>query len=263
MKKILFSDMDGTVIDGNQLLSNKDLEMLCKMRAAGHLVVFCTGRNHLEAMTAIEQHKLPYDYLILNNGSHIICNNGVELFKRTIPQELGLKILNFCINLKDYYVYFYNAERNLNCGILNGVTMGYDGDSYTSLDTQFMEEAGNAADFDIISIKPLNPKQSFSKLVGISNQIHDAFGRDVEITLNASFLDLTPIGQTKGTGLCKLVSLLNEDFETYCIGDSYNDISMFQSVKYSYTFNRCSYEIKKEVNACVDYVYEAIDDILR
>ena len=45
MKKILFCDMDGTIIDLDGLLS-PDKEKVEKLHQAGHLFAFNTGRNY-------------------------------------------------------------------------------------------------------------------------------------------------------------------------------------------------------------------------
>ena len=43
--KILFSDLDGTLVNGQQLLSFKNIEMMKELQKQGHIMVICTGRN--------------------------------------------------------------------------------------------------------------------------------------------------------------------------------------------------------------------------
>lgn len=50
MKKILFCDMDGTIIDLDGLLYPPDKEKVEKLHQAGHLFAFNTGRNYEEAL---------------------------------------------------------------------------------------------------------------------------------------------------------------------------------------------------------------------
>lgn len=45
MKKILFSDIDGTIAKDNLSLTYKDQEAVKKLRTQGHYFSFCTGRN--------------------------------------------------------------------------------------------------------------------------------------------------------------------------------------------------------------------------
>ncbi len=262
MRKILFSDLDGTVIDGEQLISKKDLEMLHKMRQAEHLLVFCTSRNKLEADTVMKQHELPYDYLILNNGTQIVSNHGEELFSMPFSYNLGMQILEYCQYLRDYYVYFYDSKRHLSCGILNGITLAYDGTEYFPMNSNLIAEAGKSEAFDMIGIKFRTSKPEFSKMFRIAHDIKCVFENRVEVSLNTPSLSITPNGQSKGSGLQKLVRLLPKDFETYSIGDSINDISMFEAANHSFTFFRCSNLLKTNADQCVNYVYEVIEKIL-
>ena len=108
MQKIVFCDLDKTLIFGNHLHSPKDLESLRKFRRSGNLLVYCTVRNKAEADSVIRQFSLPYDYLILNNGSRIEDAYGTELFSRTIPRQpvhqlVGQGKEGFC-SLLDFFV---------------------------------------------------------------------------------------------------------------------------------------------------------------
>ena len=82
--------------------------------------------------------------------------------------------------------------------------------------------------------------------------IDEHYADEAHGTLNMHYLDITPSGCTKGTGISNLVSLLNEDVVSYAIGDSYNDISMFEHADHGYTFNKQ-----------VDYLSELIDEMLK
>ncbi|MDU5411955.1 MAG: HAD hydrolase family protein, partial [Clostridium perfringens] len=47
------------------------------------------------------------------------------------------------------------------------------------------------------------------------------------------------------------------------IGDSFNDISMFEITDNSYTFNRAEEGVKAHANNHVDYVHEIVDHIIK
>ena len=69
MKKILFSDIDGTIANDNLPITYKDQEAVKKLRTQGHYFSFCTGRNIQE--TKLVTPHFEYDYLVLNNGAMI------------------------------------------------------------------------------------------------------------------------------------------------------------------------------------------------
>ncbi|MBM6798898.1 HAD family phosphatase, partial [Coprobacillus cateniformis] len=120
MIKMLFSDMDGTIIDFNEMKHEHDKEMLEELKKQGHLIAFNTGRNFQEAHYCIDKHHFPYDYLVLNNGAHIVNKEGKELFKKIIPQHVGRKIIEYAMNFSNLFVFFYNGKRTL--GYCNGQT---------------------------------------------------------------------------------------------------------------------------------------------
>ena len=51
-------------------------------------------------------------------------------------------------------------------------------------------------------------------------------------------------------------------FVTYVIGDSFNDVSMFNITKNSFTFNRAEEEVKGYASELVDYVYEVVNKMI-
>ena len=63
MKKILFSDIDGTIAKDNLPITYKDQEAVKKLRTQGHYFSFCTGRNIQE--TKLVTPYFEYDYLCL------------------------------------------------------------------------------------------------------------------------------------------------------------------------------------------------------
>lgn len=67
---------------------------------------------------------------------------------------------------------------------------------------------------------------------------------------------------SKGTGILTLAGLIDEPVETYCVGDSYNDISMFLTADHPYTFHRSEEAVKEHTARQVDFVYEIVEDIL-
>ncbi len=44
-KKVLFFDIDGTLVDFDGKLSDQTKEALYKVKASGHKIVICTGRT--------------------------------------------------------------------------------------------------------------------------------------------------------------------------------------------------------------------------
>lgn len=260
MKKILFSDMDGTVIDGDQLINQDDKLLLDKFSQMGNLVVFNTGRNFQEAQNAIKQFNFYYDYLILNNGAQIVDQSGNELFKKVIACDIGIEIIDHCLQFANLWIYFYDGKKTL--AYFQGNTYKYDdhGKLMITNDDDFKKTYSKIKEFDIIALH--QDDQQIDDLLKIQAFLKENYRYDVQGTLNNFYLDITPGNCSKGTGIKKLLDLLAEKMISYAIGDSYNDISMFEYVDYGCTFNHVNNEIAKYANVQVTNVAKLITKIL-
>jgi len=91
-KKVLFFDIDGTLIDFSGKLPDSALEAIHRARSLGHYIYICTGRykSHLQSTL----NNVPYDGIILSSGAHIEVN-GKLLEQQFIPLEDMRMLLRF------------------------------------------------------------------------------------------------------------------------------------------------------------------------
>lgn len=259
MIKVLFSDMDGTIIDLNEMKHARDKEMLEELKRQGHIIAFNTGRNYQEAHLCIDKHQFPYDYLILNNGAHIVNKQGEEIFKKVISQHVGRGIIEYCMEIPDLYVFFYDGNRTL--GYCNHKTYEHAMIGNIEInDVDFKEEYLKVKEFDIIAVHQMD--EGHVDVLKVQKFIEDNFKDYAHGCLNTHYLDVTASGCTKGSGIAALKGLLDNNIQTYCIGDSYNDISMFEEADHAYTFHHVDKDIYQHANKQVDYVYEVVEDML-
>ncbi len=259
MKKILFCDMDGTIIENNLPIHHLDIEMIHELRKQGYYFAFCTGRNLEEAKIA--SHHFEYDFMVLNNGAMIVDQDDRVLYHKQIKNQDAKEILDYCMMHYPHLQYsFYNGQQTFNY---------YQGKTYVhnlqgtveTKEYQFINELNKMKDdFDIFCA--FNPDETTNDILEIQDYINRNY-QDIQGTQNVIYLDVTVAHCSKGTGIQALCQILNEELQTYCIGDSFNDQSMFKVADYAYTFNRVTDEIKKETDKQVDYVYEVIQDMLK
>ena len=260
MKKILFCDMDGTIINKEGLLHEPDKVMLERYCQSPHLFAFNTGRNIEEALRATSEFDLPYDYLVLNNGAHIVDRHGNEIFKRVIEKQVGVDIIEHCLQYSDMWIQYFDGKNTI--VYFNGQTYEYGNSGFVQTDRfDFIKEYKNVEEFDIIAINQDN--EGIDEVLKIQKYIQDNYASVAHGTLNTHYLDITPSDCTKGTGITSLVELLEEDVVSYAIGDSYNDISMFEHADHGYTFNHVGDEIKQHSDKQVDYLEELLDEMLK
>ena len=107
MTKILFSDLDGTLIDHQgELIHSQDLNALSQLRQNGHLVALCTGRNNIDLIPTLKKIAIPYDYLVLCNGAYIQDAQGHVLKRSDIPLDVAASLLKAFRSYPPLVTYF-------------------------------------------------------------------------------------------------------------------------------------------------------------
>ncbi|MBG9367512.1 HAD family hydrolase [Streptococcus sp. NLN64] len=84
MKKVLFLDVDGTIVDYHNRIPESAKEAIQAARAKGHLVMATTGRSRAEMQE--ELWEMGLDGMIGGNGSYVEFQNQV-LMHQLIPAE--------------------------------------------------------------------------------------------------------------------------------------------------------------------------------
>ncbi len=126
----------------------------------------------------------------------------------------------------------------------------------------YIEDATSSKDdYKIISLSPVDKDQI--KAEKIKDEIIKKYGEHVEAYRNQFFVDIVPKGCSKGNALKRILEVedMSKD-DLYVVGDSFNDVSMFNITHNSYTFNDSEEKVKEYANHEVDYVYEVIEALL-
>ncbi|MBQ0060043.1 MAG: HAD family phosphatase [Lachnospiraceae bacterium] len=97
---IFFSDLDGTLLNDQKIITPKTKEAIEAYTAAGNRFVICTGRPLSSALTLFDQLGLP------DKGSYIISYNGAQIY------DCGAKklIVNLGLDIDEVRALFALAE---------------------------------------------------------------------------------------------------------------------------------------------------------
>lgn len=90
-KKILFSDLDGTLLNSEKNINETDLAAIRKMTADGHKFVIATGRPIQSAIKIAERYDFvtPGFYIASFNGGLIYdCYKKAAIEKHTVPLDV-------------------------------------------------------------------------------------------------------------------------------------------------------------------------------
>lgn len=105
-RKIIFLDVDGTLVDYDNHLPQSAINAIKKARRNGHLIYVCTGRSRAEIQKNIWE--MGIDGMIGGNGSYVEDCNEV-IMHRLIPPSEAKHIVNW---LHERGLEFYLESNN-------------------------------------------------------------------------------------------------------------------------------------------------------
>jgi Cof subfamily protein (haloacid dehalogenase superfamily) len=230
MIRLLISDLDGTLIHNHADMREEDLEALRHAKEAGLEIAFASGRMHPEILNVMEQiglrtHSISQNgaYAHLADGSLIAQNAFDPELQRALLQAGESTALLTMLCAADYYI----VERMTPHGERIG--------SRLLAPFHTVPDVRDRLGHDIISGKmsffgEIDQLNAFrERLKAEHGERIDAYISDIDC------MDVMPSGVSKGTGVRALTSKLGiRTEETVCIGDSFNDISMFAETPHSY-----------------------------
>ena len=274
MSKLLASDIDGTLLL-NRKIHHKSIENIDRFKNDGNLFILSTGRALCELDSIINEYKLDVDAYVLCNGAFILDKslNIIEDFK--IDSDIVYKISkyvlstnNFTLSVLDGYKSYLIKSKSIlkarNLFNLNSLKKIYKMLINKSSNLELLNLnhlKGNDLNINIMSIYSLN--DNVEKAENLKNHLNDEFGEYITAYRNKYFVDVVFKGCSKATGIEKVCKNFNlADNNVYVIGDSWNDLSMFERYDNSYTFTYAEKTLQKKANKVIDSFHYCIDDIL-
>ena len=91
-KKIIFLDVDGTLVDFHGDLPESAREAVLQAKANGHRLVVCTGR--LKAQIYPQVLAMGFDGIIASAGAYVECD-GREIYRHVVDSEHLRRITDY------------------------------------------------------------------------------------------------------------------------------------------------------------------------
>ena len=247
MKKLLASDLDGTLIHNGEI-KQCDKESILKLKKSNNIFGVSTGRPYKGITSLINEHGIDIDFYVLLNGAYILDKDLNVLKRELIPYH----IIKTIFEKYDNYTLF-GVEEGMQTSLLYVETVFCWDDIYR----RTIDELENKECL-LLSIHFANNK--IEEIDEICNEINREFSQDVVAYRNAQFVDVVPKGCSKGNGVKQVCEMMNISMDNvYTIGDSFNDVSMFNITKNSFSFPNVEEKLKEHVNFIVDSVSECIE----
>ncbi len=253
MQKLLATDLDGTLVFDQVKIKEENLQAIKKLKEQAHYLVIATGRGFSDSVFLKNNFQIDYDYMVLLNGALLIDKDDKVIKQDVIANNLVLDIykkyardnwpMAFCTGFG--YIRYQQEPNELT---KNDVFID-------SLD-ELKEHA-----ISLISIECLDT--SIEEMEEATDFINKYYGEHVIAYRNAYFIDVVPKGNSKGEGVLEVAKLFEVTEEyIYTIGDSWNDVSMFEITNHSFTFPHVEKKLQHYAKNIVENVAGCIEMIL-
>lgn len=218
--KFVVSDLDGTLLQPNHLVSEYTKEVINKLIKKDINFVIATGRGKRGVQKILEQLEIK-TYLICNNGANIYDKNGNCIFEDIISPEISSCILK---TIREHNL-FFSAFRE-----------DYFYRDKEDTDVYFASELFKERVIENLDICPeLNKIIVTNKdpnvILYINDILREKYSSVVEITISQpTCLDVSPKGCSKGTGLKHISEIFNVPLSEFmAFGDGENDLEMLRT----------------------------------
>ncbi len=250
--RLIAIDIDGTLLDSNFQVSERNLAMLSRAHSLGVEILLATGRRHAFALPVAQA--LGFDTtLISSNGAVTKASDGTLFHRDPLPLAAALELIT----------HMSEFRRNL--------VITFDGEEQGSLLLETLDElnasiqrwiAKNLAYIRVVhpieSGMTTDPIQAMfcgtvARMMSAQNHLKKNRALLTRITAlktqyderDLCIVDILNKGCTKGAALKRWAAFKGyKPAEVMAIGDNYNDIEMLEFAGHAYIMGNASEELR-------------------
>lgn len=241
MIRLIFSDMDGTLLDENGRLPAEFGDLYARLRERGILFAPASGRQYASLCKTFAPWREEMLF-VAENGTMIVDRGGRELYSSVIDRTLAMEIMRDVGGLPAVY------------GVLSGKKHGYarTQDAVSAFRAQLDKYVSDAAfvdDFNDVDDAPI--QMSFCDLTGNAETTilpHVLpYGDRLQLALSShEWVDLYNSGVNKGTAARRIQEALGiRPDECAAFGDYQNDLELMDAVAHSFAMENALPEVKE------------------
>lgn len=250
MKKIVFFDIDGTLIDSMKNMHEitpRVKEVIKSIQKRGDYAFIATGRPYGFLPRTILD--FGFDGFILANGAHIIIDNKT-IYSDSIDKEF---IQDLVYELENNNVeYVLQGEQY--CYMKNHFKDFHNYLDKIKAPKTYIKDIYNCEEINIHKVEMLCKDDEMENLC--LNLIKKNPKCDYFSSINKRALEVYIKNNTKSKAILKVIDYLNISIEnTYAFGDGKNDIDMLQEVAYGIAMGNASDEVKSKADFVTESIY--------
>lgn len=257
-KKILFFDIDGTLINEKKEVSVTTALALKRLKQAGHKVFICTGRTKCMLPKVVTD--LEFDGFVLGGGTALEYE-GKSLMLKELTYEQIMYLTNLLKKYNISYVYegqdlvymereSFKDERSYYKNFITTL-----GKVCVAVDSY---EAIKASKITCVYPGNITKEDRTAFADALKDGYHAVFHERVDNgIMTDGLVEILPKGHTKGTGIEKVAELLGLNMnQTVGVGDSNNDLEMLEVVNTAICMGNGS----KQAKALSDFITKGVNE---
>ncbi|MCE4049108.1 MULTISPECIES: Cof-type HAD-IIB family hydrolase [Bacillaceae] len=261
MQKIIFMDIDGTLVNDHGIIPDSAKQAVRQARENGHLVFICTGRSKAELFPEILE--VGFDGIIGAAGGYIEIDEEVLLHERVSTEDVEHLVAYFDEHGIDYYLESNGglfASKNCKAHIRKII------DNFLMENPHAREEVEKGLQpFHDCLIEGENPiRDDINKISFLGSDVPiSEISREFEakFTVISSTVpifgensgELSVPGIHKATAIEILINHLKIDKQnTFAYGDGLNDLEMLEYVQYGIAMGNAKEPVKLAADDITD-----------
>ena len=265
----IFIDLDGTLIMHGGIIPQKAITALKEAQSQGYMIVIATGRMYRSAVKEAGR-------IGVNDDSAIISYNGAFAAKISDINEV---IYSNNIRGNDFYQALDILEKyksndvTIFCYSYDELLVDNENDllaEYTKRSNAKYKLISNFKTLDgspkILAITHAEKPQILKK---VAAELNEKMAGRLECAFSFEhYFEINAKNVTKGHAIKKITEYYKIPFEnTFAIGDSFNDIEMFNCVKTSVAMGNAAPEVQKHATFVTsdisnDGIYNAVNNFI-
>lgn len=276
MPKLIAIDLDGTLFYPKKrirLVSKANQDFLKLALEKGHEVVFVTSRNREFVEKVTQELKINIDY-ICRNGCMVVHNNQVILDQKVAPEAIQ-KVVAFIQKRHKKFMFAIDTDTESNLVYTAKYVWYLDVlyRFYYLLQGRYREKyrKDNAYFMRTLKRKGVNiyrqliyfglGKKARTLALTESKALKKAFP-NLEIAWIHSLIEVASLGTNKANALHTLIQAKGIDpDDVWVIGDSGNDVPMFDAFKHSFCMAHAHPEVKKHAKHIIHRVHHLSEQL--
>ncbi|EGK6220751.1 Cof-type HAD-IIB family hydrolase [Listeria monocytogenes] len=243
MSKIVFFDVDGTLVGETKEIPASAKQAIAKLKENGVYVAIATGRGPF--MLDEIRKELDINSYICYNGQYVIFE-GKEIYAKPLPTESLERLITVASEHEHPIVFSGKDSMRANLPDHDRVTIGMDSikRDYPKVDANYYKG------------------RDIYQCLLFCNESYDAYYREEFkqygfLRWHDVSVDVCPADGSKAEGIKQMIKKLGFSMEdTYAFGDGLNDIAMLQAVGTGVAMGNG----RDEVKAVADYVTDHVDE---